>query len=249
MKACANLQTLFSDLPLLDRFAAAEKAGFRGVELPFPYDSAVPELLGQLGRYGLSLVMIACPPPNYTGAARGFAAGPGGTARFRQDFKRTLRYAKALGAAHVHVMSGVAAGPEARETLIANLRWALAEGQHQHLTIEPMSQTEVPGYYLNNALKAYGIVKEINHPRLGLQFDVSHIHAMHSDVLGVWADVADRVHHIQIAQAPNRSAPLSKGEIDVSGFLAAVARSKYKGWIAAEYTAHSDDPNHMAWLK
>ena len=38
LQFCANLNFLFADLPLLDRFEAAAKAGFEGVELLAPYE-------------------------------------------------------------------------------------------------------------------------------------------------------------------------------------------------------------------
>ena len=105
MKVCANVNVMFADLPFMERFAVAKAAGFDGIEIPFPYDHPVPEILAALALHDLKMVMIACPPPNYTGADRGFAALPGAENRFRRDFKRTIRYAKALGTEHVHVMS------------------------------------------------------------------------------------------------------------------------------------------------
>ena len=125
MKSCANLTMLFADLPFLERFGAARAAGFRGVEVLFPYDVAVPDMLDMLARNELPLALINCPPPNYTGGERGFAAIAG--ARFRQDFKRSLRYASALGAQHLHIMAGVAEGAGARACFIENLRWAAGE--------------------------------------------------------------------------------------------------------------------------
>ena len=248
MKACANVNVMFADLPFLERFGAARSAGFSGVEVPFPYDHPVPDILGMLGRNDLSLVMITCPPPNYTGAERGFAAIPGAEARFRRDFKRTLRYAKALGVQHVHIMSGVVRGPEARETFVANLRWALEEAPGQSLTIEPMCQDDVPGYYLNNVMKAFNIVAEINSSCLGLQFDTHHVQRIHEDVLGTWADVAGRVRHVQLAQSPSRVSPEHGGEIDIPAFLAALKAAHYKGWVAGEYIAGPEDRAHLFWL-
>ena len=64
MKLCANLSTMFAELPFIERFGAARSAGFEGVEIPFPYDVAVPDILDMLARNALDIVMIACPPPN-----------------------------------------------------------------------------------------------------------------------------------------------------------------------------------------
>lgn len=248
MKACANLSTMFADIPFDERFGAARSAGFQGVEIPFPYDQAVPQMLDRLGQNDLKFVMLTCPPPNYTGSERGFAAMPGQEDRFRRDFKRTIRYAKALGVQHVHVMSGAVRGPEARVALIANLRWALEEAPQQSLTIEPMCHEDVPGYYLNDMAKAAGIVSEIDDPRLGLQFDVHHVQQIHGDVLAQWAAVAPQVTHIQLAQSPMRAAPDKPGEVDIKAFLKAVKASGYRGWISGEYMADPRDKGHLFWL-
>ena len=47
-KFAANLTMLFSEMPFLDRFAAAKAAGFSGVEYLFPYDFDKAELREQL---------------------------------------------------------------------------------------------------------------------------------------------------------------------------------------------------------
>lgn len=248
MKACANLNTLFADIPFLERFGAARSAGFSGVEIPFPYDHAVPVMLDLLAQNALDLVMITCPPPNYTGAERGFAAVPGAEDRFRRDFKRTLRYAKALGVTHIHIMSGAIRGPEARETFIANLRWAIAEAPDQSLTIEPMCKDDVPGYYLNNCLKAADIVKEVGFGTLGIQFDTHHIQQIHGDVGKIWEDVRPLVRHIQIAQSPVRVAPDQPGDIDIAKFLKTLRASDYKGWVSGEYGAPISSASHLFWL-
>jgi len=226
---------MFAELPFIERFGAARSAGFEGVEIPFPYDVAVPDILDMLARNALDIVMIACPPPNYTGAARGFAAVPGQQDRFQRDFRRTHRYAKALGVKHIHIMAGVADGPEAADVFIENLRWAKAEAPKQSLTIEAMAAVDVPGYYLNDVLQAAEIAREVGGD-VGVQFDVAHAHQIHGDVLGIWADVADVVSHIQVAQMPGRSHPSTAGDIDITAFLKAVNAAHYKGWIAGEYT-------------
>jgi len=35
---CANISLLFTDVELPERFAAAARAGFKAVEIQFPYD-------------------------------------------------------------------------------------------------------------------------------------------------------------------------------------------------------------------
>ncbi|MDP5361432.1 MAG: hydroxypyruvate isomerase, partial [Paracoccaceae bacterium] len=90
-KFCANLTWLFTELPFLERFEAAKEAGFDGVEVLFPYDVNAQDIVNARARHDLQMVLINCPPPNYTGGAQGFAAVPGVEDRFQKDFMRALR--------------------------------------------------------------------------------------------------------------------------------------------------------------
>lgn len=249
MKSCANISVMFNDIPFEDRFAVASAAGFKAVEIPFPYDMAGPKLLRALGAQHLDLAMIACPPPNYTGAARGFAAIPGQEDRFRTDFKRAMRFVNAMSVKHLHIICGNIRGPEARDTYVANLRWALETAPDQSLTIEPMGQEDAPGYYLNNLYKAADIVREIGADNLGLQFDTHHVWQMHGDVVAAWRDVAELVSHVQIAQSPSRAAPHTKGDVQIKDFLKALKAGKYAGYVSGEYYAKPEDEKHLFWLK
>jgi len=46
----ANLSTLFNEMPFEGRFAAAAKAGFKGVEFLFPYAYPASELAAALDK-------------------------------------------------------------------------------------------------------------------------------------------------------------------------------------------------------
>lgn len=244
---CANLTLLFADVPMVERFALAKAAGFAAVEILFPYDEAVPELVDQMSFNGLQMVLINCPPPNYTGGPRGFAAVPGAQARFQQDFRRVLRYAKALNVQHVHIMSGVAAGQAARDTLIANLRWAADFAPKQSLTLEPLNPDDMPGYYLNDFHLAHDIIAAVDRPNLGLQFDTYHAQRIHGDVQGVWDAVKDQVVHVQVGQAPDRSEPIG-GPVDFPAFYDRIAADGYDGWISAEYHPKAMTLDGLGWL-
>lgn len=246
MKTCANLTMLFTELPFLERFGAAKSAGFDAVEVLFPYDVAVPDMLDMLSRNELPLALINCPPPNYTGGERGFAAVVG--ARFRQDFKRAARYAKTLGAQHLHIMAGVADGPEARACFVDNLRWAAAEAPSQSLTIEPINRDDMPGYFLCDFDEGKAIVEEVNAPNLRLQFDAYHAQKITGDVLGTWAKVSDVVAHVQVGQTPHRTAP-DQGEINFAAFFKQLKKDGYNGWISGEYTPADRTELSLDWIK
>ena len=45
---CANLNFLFTEVPLLERFAAAAKAGFKAVEIGNPYEASASDVAARL---------------------------------------------------------------------------------------------------------------------------------------------------------------------------------------------------------
>jgi hydroxypyruvate isomerase len=240
---CANLTLLFTELPFLDRFAAASAAGFAGVEVLFPYDDPVPEMLDRLDRTGLPLVLMNCPPPNYTGGPRGFAAVPGLEDRFRTDFRRAARYAATLGAKHLHVMAGATDAPEARATFVANLAWAAAAAPKLSLTIEPINRHDMPSYYLADYGLALDILAEVGAPNLRLQFDSYHAQRITGDVLGTWDLVRPHVAHVQVGGYGSRHEP------DDPGFLARLDADGYAGWVSGEYNPRERTEDGLGWIR
>lgn len=246
-KFCANLTWLFTELPFLERFMAAKEAGFDAVEVLFPYDVNAQDIVAELARHELQMALINCPPPNYTGGPQGFAAIPGLEERFRKDFRRALRYAQTLRATHLHIMSGVAEGPAAKETFVNNLRWAAAEAPDQSLTVEPINNETMPGYFLNDFELGREIVTAIDAPNLRLQFDAFHAAKITGDVMGTWDAMRDITAHVQVAQMPDRGEP-DQGEIDYPAFFAALDGQGYDGWVAGEYKPRKATTEGLDWI-
>ncbi|TKW66214.1 MAG: TIM barrel protein [Paracoccus denitrificans] len=243
----ANLTLLFNELPMLERFDAASRAGFRGAEILFPYDVAASDLRRAARGAGLDVVLINCPPPNWAGGPRGFAAVPESQDRFRRDFERSLRVAEALSARHIHVMAGKASGPESYSCFVENLGWAARRAPHFSLTIEPKNTIDLPGYFLDSYDLALQVIDAVGAPNLGLQFDAYQAHMITGDVLATFNACRHRVHHIQIAGAPGRHEP-REGDINCHDFLRAVDESGYSGWVSAEYHPLTTTAAGLRWL-
>lgn len=248
MKFAANLSYLWQELPYLDRFEAAAEAGFDGVEVLFPYDMPAKETQRALMRSGLPLVLIAAPPPNYTGGGRGFAAVPGSEGRFRYDLRRALRYCDALRVPMLQVLTGVAEGDAARRTLVQNMRWASeALPQNVLLTLQPVNADDTPGCFLDNYDLAADVVREIDAANVGLQFDSYEAQVIHGDAPGVFEKHRALIRHVQMADAPGRGGPGS-GSIDFDALFAVCRTTAYEGWISANYTPASQTEGTLAWI-
>lgn len=244
----ANLTYLFTELPMLQRFAAARRAGFDGVEILFPYDIPARDLIAAAQDASLHFVLMNTPPPNWAGGPRGFAAEPGNEARFRHDFERALRYVEALKATHLHVMAGKARGPAALATFLRNLEWACAQAPDVSLTVEPMNHSDMPGYFLDSFDLAGEIIDEIDQPNLGLQFDAYQAQMIHGDVVDTWERHARNVRHIQIAGYPGRHEPRA-GKINYPKFFRAMDMAGFRGWVGAEYTPRTSTEAGLRWLR
>ena len=249
LRFAANLSHLWAELPFLDRFDAAAEAGFKAVEVLQPYDDPVPEIQAALARNELQMLLLNAPGPNYAGGDRGFAATPGGEARFDYDIRRAVRYAQALGATMIHVMSGVAEGAVAHATLVDNLKRSadtLPEGLI--LTLEPLNRRDNPGYFLCRYDLAAEILHEVGADNVGLQYDSYHAQLITGDALTCLQDYASLIRHVQIGDAPHRTAP-GTGEIDFAALFETLENLGYQGWISAEYTPGDRTETSLGWLK
>ena len=248
-KFCANLSMLFTEVPLLERPLAAKISGFDAVEVLFPYDENAAELGTAIARAGLPLALINCPPPNYADpdGPRGFAAIPDEQDRFQQAFRRSLRYAGALGAEFLHVMAGAAQGDEARKVFVENLKWAAAFAGRQKITIEPINTQDMPGYFLNDFDLAVDVLAEVNAPNVGLQFDAYHAAKITGDVLGTWDRVRNHVTHVQVGGIPDRREPIA-GAFDYPAFFAQLDEQGFNGWISGEYRPSGRTEENLSWI-
>lgn len=244
----ASLTYLFTELPMLQRFAAAKRAGFDGVEILFPYDLATKDLKDAAQAAGLDFILMNTPPPNWAGGPRGFAAEPGNERRFRTDFDRALRFAEALKMRHIHIMSGKAEGEAAERVLVQNLSWAAERAPHASLVLEPVNDADMPGYFLNSFDLAARVLEQVGAPNLGLQFDAYHAHMITGDVVATWREFGHLTRHIQIAGAPDRHEP-RPGEIDFVRLFREIDDSGYMGWVSAEYTPLTTTDAGLRWLR
>ena len=71
----ANLSMLYPELDFLDRFEAAAKDGFEGVEYLFPYAWEAREIAARLKANGLQQVLFNTAPGNWGGGERGLGVG------------------------------------------------------------------------------------------------------------------------------------------------------------------------------
>src|SRR6478735_3079412 len=102
----ANLTMLFTELPFMERFAAARAAGFDSVEYLFPYPYAKEDLAAALTVHGLRQALHNLPAGNWDAGERGIACHPDRTEEFREGVARAIAYARELGVSQLNCLAG-----------------------------------------------------------------------------------------------------------------------------------------------
>ncbi|WP_370680346.1 2-oxo-tetronate isomerase [Comamonas sp. GB3 AK4-5] len=253
----ANLSMLYTELAFLDRFAAAARDGFTGVEYLFPYAHTPQAIAEQLQRHGLTQVLFNAPPGDWDAGERGLACLPGREPEFREGIHQALAYAAVLGCPRIHVMAGLLpAGRDAndaqlRHTYIANLQYAAAAAAQQgvQLMIEPINGRDMPGYYLQRQDQAHALVAEIGVAHVQVQMDLYHCQIVEGDVAMKLRHYlpTGRVGHIQVAGVPDRHEP-DIGELHHPYLFALLDQLGYSGWVGCEYRPRAGTTQGLGWL-
>ena len=251
----ANLSFLFPEVPFLDRFAAAARAGFRAVEYLFPYEFAPDELARRLQDYGLGQVLFNLPPGNWDAGERGLGALPGREAAFAAGVEQALSYAHLLNCRQIHALAGVlpdgVARSDAEAVYIRNLRYAAAllKPHGIRLLIEPINNVrDIPGYFLNTAAQAQRIIAAVGSDNLFLQMDLYHCQIMSGDLAENIRQHFGSISHFQIAGNPGRHEP-DVGEVYYPYLFDLIDSLGYTGWIGCEYRPQGQTTAGLGWAR
>jgi hydroxypyruvate isomerase len=249
----ANLTFLFTELPFMERFAAARNAGFQAVEFMSPYDFDMAEIKDRLKETGLRLILCNLPAGNWAAGDRGTACNPERKAEFREGVARAIEAARVLGFDRTNCLVGLKPAAlsekDAWETIVENVRFAAAAFDRVgvRLMVEPINRFDMPGFALNTCSGALKLLGEVNHPNAYLQFDIYHARREGEDVTAILRNHLDRIGHIQIADCPGRHQP-GTGETDFRFLLPEIDRVGYRGFVSMEYVPAPDTLTSLQWL-
>jgi len=250
-RLAANLAYLFTERPLLERFGAAAAAGFKAVELQFPYDHAPSAVKAEIEKHGLMQLGLNTAPGRP--GEFGVAAVPGRERDWDTLFKQALDYIVAIGGCQIHCLAGKVPPeqrPAAERVFIGNLTRAadLAREKNITLLVEPINPRDRPDYFLNRAEHAADVIAKVGRPNVKIQFDFYHAQIVGGDLITRFEKHLPLVGHVQIAAVPSRAEP-DEGEINYSGVLAAVDRLGWQGFVACEYRPRAKTEDGLAWAR
>jgi len=255
-----NLSMLFTELPLLQRPAAAAAAGFDAIEIWWPFDTAVPAdaELDAFARAvedaGVTLVGLNFFAGDMPAGDRGLVSWPARSAEFRDNVDVTVGLGRRLGcrafnALYGNRVEGVPAQQQ-DELGVENLALAAkaAADAGAVVLVEPVSGA--PRYPLLTAADAVGVLDRVHDAgadNLRLLCDLYHLAVNGDDLDAAIAAYAARIGHVQIADHPGRHEP-GTGELDLPGYLSRLAAAGYAGFVGLEYKPSGESAASLGWL-
>ncbi|MYT71793.1 MULTISPECIES: TIM barrel protein [unclassified Streptomyces] len=247
-----NLSILFTELPLLERPAAAAAAGFTAVELwwpwvdaPTPAQSELDALRTAITEAGVQLTGLNFYAGQLPGPDRGALSIPGEESdKFRANVDIAADFAQSLGCKALNALYGnrVDGVDEATQDALAleNLTLAAraADRVGAVLLIEALNAPESPKCPIVSAPKAIEIVDKVN-AATGLGnakflMDLYHLSMNGEDLSQVISAYTDRTAHVQIADNPGRGAP-GTGSLPLEELLDQLKKAGYEGYVGLEY--------------
>ena len=248
----ANIQFMFDEYDLLDRYDAAAEAGFKGVEIQAPNSVTVEQIVERLERNHLKHVIINSPMADPDTGILNVPLRPDRTDLYRERTARAVEYASGLGCIGVNIGCGEA--PEGvepgaiRATFVSNIRHAAEELGKVGVValVEAINTRERPGFFVNTTEQALSVIEEANHPNLALLYDFYHMQIMEGDLALTVKENLPMIKHIQIADNPDRHEP-GTGEINYNFLLKHLDEIGYDGWVGCEYHPSGNTEQTLGW--
>ncbi|GAA1587514.1 TIM barrel protein [Kribbella sancticallisti] len=261
LRYAVNCSILFTELPLLERPAAARQAGFEAVEFWWPFAEAVPPDTGvdafvtAIEAAGVQLTGLNFFAGDMPGGDRGLVSWPKRSSEFRDNIDVTVGIGERLGCRAFNALYGNRDGShsadEQEELAVENLGLAARAAARIDATVlvEPVSGAE--RYPLLTADDVLSVIDRVEAAygvqNLGLLADLYHLAVNGDDVDRVIAQHADRIAHVQIADAPGRNEP-GTGALALQAQMAALAARGYTGWVGLEYKPATSTVDSFGWL-
>lgn len=258
-----NLSILFTELPLLERPAAAADAGFDAVEFWWPFDTPVPAdrdidaFVRSLADAGVQLVGLNFDAGDMPGGDRGLVSWPRQARRFSDNIDIAVGIAERTGCAALNALYGNRVDDVdqqhqdelATDNLVRAAEAAARIGAV--VLVEALNSYESPRYPLTSSDSVLEVLDRVERAggvrNVAFLADLYHLGRMGEDLAAVVRSHAHRIGHVQIADAPGRHQP-GTGELDLDGALSVLQDVGYTGYVGLEYTPSGPSADSFDWL-
>ena len=243
LKFDVNCSILFTELPLLERPAAAKAAGFDAVEFWWPFAAAVPgddevdAFIGALNDAGVTLAALNFAAGDIAAGDRGWVSDPMKITEFRDNVDVCVGIAGRTGCTVLNALYGNRPGKDDLAALNLTIAARSAALAGATVVIEALNSHENPRYPVTSSQAAIEVIDAIRAegaPNVAFLADLYHLAMMGEDLPGVLAGCRDYIAHVQIADVPGRGAP-GTGNLDFEAQFSQLAAQGYLGWIGCEF--------------
>ncbi len=250
MTYTVNCSILLTELPLLERPAAAKAAGFDAVEFWWPFSTAVPldhevdAFIAAIRDAGVQLTGLNFNAGDMPNGDRGLVSWPARGKEFRDNLAVVVGIGRELGTKGFNALYGNridGVDPAAQDAVAIENLAAAADAVADiggTVLVEPVSGAE--RYPLRTAADALDVIDHVRTStgarNLALLADFYHLAVNGDDVPQVIEEHAVSFGHIQIADAPGRGAP-GTGSLPIDTWIAHSRELGYSGYIGLEYKA------------
>jgi hydroxypyruvate isomerase len=244
---------LFGEIPFLQRFDAAAKAGFGAVEFLWPAGIDLDALVAAKEAADVDAALFNVDAGDMPKGDRGFPSDPSRREWWRERFDVALTLAARLDCPRLNVLAGNVIDGMDREAqiecLVNNLRWAVPQAEQAGVTLmlEALNSFEHPRYLFTHSDEVLAVLQQIGSSSVKFQYDVYHMQRMEGNIVATLRRCIDSIGHIQIADSPKRYEPGS-GEINYRYVLAEIERLPYDGYIGLEYNPTTSTEESLHWL-
>lgn len=254
-----NCSILFTELPLLERPAAAKAAGFDAVEFWWPFDRAVPSdrevdaFVRTIDDAGVALVGLNFAAGNMPAGDRGLLSDPSHTAEFTDGVDIAVDIARRTGCRALNALYGNrvegCSPAEQDELAVENLTLAAraAEPAGAVVLLEALNAKENPRYPLRTAADVARVIDVLPAGNVRFLADFYHLAISGEAAAEVVAAHHELIGHVQIADVPGRNQP-GTGGFDFDELFGALGAHGYSGWVGLEYRPTGASIDSFDWL-
>lgn len=252
-KFSASVTLMFRELPALERFAAARKAGFEKVEIQV-LEAGPADMLREARQVGVTVHLLNVGMGDFIKGGAGLIGVPGREAEFLGEVRTALSVAKAMDIPFIHLGPSRIPSDATRSACMAVLKSNLAVAiamAHDHqvtLLLEPLNVADMPDVLMGNLDEAAAMIHAEFAGKLWLMFDIYHVVRNGQDVLETYRRNQDLIKHIQFSDVPGRHEP-GTGGIDFAALFAAIEAEGYAGFFGAEYLPSKPTGETFSWLE
>lgn len=227
-------------------FQRLQRYGYDAIEFAAdPYGLDVERCLGLMEKYGMKCHSLC----GMFSEERDLTADHAQAETAIRYLRDSVDFAVKVGASVIIVVPspvGRVTPPEGKTmdalwaNAVANLREAADYAQQNgvRFAIEAINRYET--YFVNTLSKAYKLVKEIDHPAVGIMADTFHMSLEENSMVKSIRMIADKLIHVHIAD--NTREPAGLGSTDFKEVLYALRDIHYSGICAMEFMYRMANP-------